>query len=233
VNGHNNEVQSNIMYAPYSPGGGFTASFVAGNPTQEATLLELDVRNTLPRGWRVHIEGLEERRQLRPGEEVPLEVRIEMPAGADRQIEPPLDGQFWGEAYGCLTGPLEGTLTETVVESQMVHGRLSARLGEVGTLVGGFQGRIHPLTGEVEGRLEGSFSCAGKHGPSCGCVGIRGCLRPMRRVDIAQLIGGVPIGGITVQVQVPSAGTACRIKLPPTSTFVGEKEDGETLTPLS
>jgi hypothetical protein len=55
----------------------------------------------------------------------------------------------------------------------------------------------------------------------------------MRRVDIAQLIGGVPIGGITVQVQVPSAGTACRIKLPPTSTFVGEKEDGGTLTPLS
>ena len=225
VNPHNNEVQSNIAYAPYSPGGGFVAGFLAGNPTDEEIKLDLDVRAHLPRGWRVSIEGLDERRALRPGEELPLEVRIDMPAGADRQLEPPFDGQFLGEAYGCMTGPLEGTLSETVVAGQVLTGRFAARLGELGTIVGGFEGRFQPLSGEIEGRVDGQFACAGKHGSECACVGVKGCLRPFRRVDITQRVGGEPIGGLTVQVQVPGPGS-CRIKLPPASTFVDDEADG-------
>jgi hypothetical protein len=44
-------------------------------------------------------------------------------------------------------------------------------------------------------------------------------------VDIAQFVDGHPIGGVTVQVQVPTPAGACAFTLPPTDTLVRPRHE--------
>jgi hypothetical protein len=61
---------------------------------------------------------------------------------------------------------------------------------------------------------------AGTGNTSQPCLGLEACLRPLRRIDISQLVNGQPINGTTVQVQVPIPDNPYAWKLPPTNTAI-------------
>jgi Zn-dependent metalloprotease len=222
VNPHNNAVQSNISYAAYAPGGSLTMRFVAANPGRSALDLDLRVGAALPRGWRVALTEAAEGVPLRPGEERGFGVRIDMARGADQRLEAPFDGAVTGHVYGGLAGPFEGTLTGVRLDGDRLEGRLSGRLGEAGVFSGGLVGTLDVLTAEVKGRMMGVFQC-GRGKAESVCAGFEGCLRPLRRVDVAQYADGRAIGGMTIQVQVPAPGGRCARPLPPTDTAVNPR----------
>jgi len=221
VNLYNNVVQSNIAYVPYVPASPFMFYFMAGNPMQEEIPLGLVIQTSLPRDWRVKIAEDTEKIFLKPGEERIVPLEVVMADGADRFLEPPFDGRLHGELFGYLCGPFEGALSETAWDGKHLRGRLSASLADLGLLTGMFDGTLDVATGEVKGRLFGNWQCAaGQKGDERLCVGIKGCLRPLRRINIRQLVNREAIGGITVQVQVPMAEGPCAYKLPPTDPWV-------------
>jgi hypothetical protein len=219
VNPHNNVVQSNIAYVPYTPAVPFRLHFMAGNPTRVEIPLELAVEAALPGGWSVKILAENDDVRLKPGEELTLPLEISMAPDADRHLEPPFDGWLRGELFGSLSGPFEGGLNETTWDGEHLRGHLSARLDDLGTLSGSFEGSMDQATGQVEGRLLGAWQCdGGRERPAC--VGLRGCLRPLRRVNVQQLVNGRAIGGLTIQVQVPMRAGPCAYPLPPTEPWV-------------
>ncbi|MEK7753759.1 MAG: M4 family metallopeptidase [Acidobacteriota bacterium] len=219
VNPHNNEAQSNIAYTDYSPAAPATAVFLVGNPFKKKRIpIDLKVQAALPKGWKARIvEDLREKR-LKPGEELPFTVAIETPAGADREMEPPLDGDLRGHLYGDVAGPFTGSLTDTTLEGGELRGRMTANLPHIGAVVGIFSGSVDLHTGQISGRLLGSSPCPKR--PDQVCLGVEACLRPWRRVDISQWHEGELIGGVTVQVQVPFGKGPCKLELPPTGTKV-------------
>ena len=220
VNQWNNDVQSNISYVAYTPATGAQLAFFVGNPTKEKIPVELRVVKELPRDWHVFIPEELKDRWLEPGEEKEIELKIQMPSGADRHLAPPLDGSITGEAYGEISGPITGVLTETYWNKRILKGRLSAMLVELGKIVGIFHGRLNTITGEIQGRVTGEFYCEGGGKREKICIGIKACLRPWRRLNISQIVNNEQIGGITVQVQVPSISETCAEKIPPTDTHI-------------
>ena len=219
VNPYNNDVQSNIAYVQYTPGESSVA-FMVGNPTEEEIPLELVVQATLPKGWRARIRESTVGMRLEPGEERPFHIAVDMLPGADKQLEPPLDGELKGQVFGSLSGPFAGVLTETIWDGQRLQGRLGANIADIGVLVGKFVGTLNILTGQVKGRVTGIFQCADRENAKRACVGVEACLRPLRRINISQLVKGKPVGGITIHVQVPMLAGPCAEPLPPTDTHV-------------
>jgi Zn-dependent metalloprotease len=228
VNTHNNEVQSNIAYTAVPGAAGFAMAFYAGNPTKKEIPLELRVTHTLPRGWRAVVQGATERIRLKPREERDFKLTVEAPRDAEKQLVPPFDGDMHGKFSGSLTGPFSGSLTQIKSSRERIEGLLAGSFMDLGAFSGRFVGRINVKTGEVAGRLTGSFQCAGSDRANALCVHVDGYLRPYRRVDIAQLIGGQAIGGVTLQVQVPTLGDGGPIDLPPTDTMVKLKTKPKT-----
>jgi Zn-dependent metalloprotease len=222
VNPHNNEVQSNIAYTAYSPPSPAMLVFVAGNPSQEVEIpLDLKLEAKLPEGWKAVIEGVDKGKWLKPGEERLFKLLIEMAPGADERLEPPLDGDLYGEMGGDVEGKFTGSLTDTVLKKDVLVGQFAAHLHGVGTVCGRFEGKIDLHTGEVHGHVVGSHPL--KLGEGLDAE-IRACLRPWRRVDVSQWHDGELIGGVTVQVQVPWERGPCAYKLPPTDTMVKAKK---------
>jgi hypothetical protein len=113
-------------------------------------------------------------------------------------------------------------LSETTWNGKHLHGRFSASLADLGLLVGMFDGTLDVKTGEVKGRVVGTWQCAGRKGDDRLCAGVKGCLRPLRRIDIRQMVKAEAIGGITIQVQVPLTEGPCAYKLPPTDPWVAK-----------
>ncbi len=220
VNAHNNWVQSNIAFAEYTPAAPLRLAFLAGNPGKQEIEVRLQQTHTLPDGWAVKIEGLRRGMRLKPGRSHPLVVVIAAPGGADATLEPPYDGQVIGKITGSLVGTFEGTLTHVNVRENGIEGLLAGTLLDIGSLNGSFRGRLDRSTGELSGTVAAAFQCAGTAMSRSACLRLDGCLRPNRRVDIAQLVDDVPIGGVTVQVQVPMPKGACAMELPPTTTTV-------------
>jgi Zn-dependent metalloprotease len=223
VNPHNNWVQSNIAFAEYAPPAPFRMAFLAGNPAEREIEVLLQHTHTLPDGWSVKIEGLKKGMRLKPGATHPLAVVIAARGGADTALEPPYDGQVVGEITGSLTGMFDGTLTNVSVREDGVEGRLAGTLRDVGSLNGSFRGRLDRSTGQLSGAVTAVFQCVATATSHPACLRLDGCLRPNRRVEIAQLVDGVPIGGVTVQVQVPMPKGACAKDLPPTATTVSRE----------
>jgi hypothetical protein len=215
VSPHNNEVESNIACAPYTPGAGFRIAFMATNPMQETIPLDLRVQATLPQGWQADVPERQEKVRLEPGEERLVHLILHMAPGADKQLLLPFDGEVWGEMFGSLTGQFTGTLTETTWDGEQLRGQLAADLDNLGTLLGGLEGSLNVHTGAIRAKVDGMFHAAGKAGSQRVVVGVTGSLRPLRRVDITQFVEGQPIGGVTVQVQVPPLSAACEDELPP------------------
>lgn len=217
VNTFNNEVQSNIAYTAYTPGSPLHMWFMAGNPTKRRIPLELAVHPTLPKEWKASLDGAARDVRLNPGEERAVAITLDMPPGADRQLEPPFDGELKGQLYGSMSAPFTGALTRVKWDGNRLRGLLTANIADLGQLVGAFDGRVDVSSATVKGRVLGSFQCSGRDSVQQMCAGVEACLRPLRRVDISQLVDGVPFGGITIQVQVP---TPCAEALPPTDTRV-------------
>jgi Zn-dependent metalloprotease len=224
VNAFNNDVQSNIAYARYAPSGAFSMAFMAGNPMEEEIPLELQVSTSLPKGWKVRVLDVQQQKEqetwLKPAEEIPFKLVIDMPPGADKYLQPPFDGDINGELFGFINSSFYGTLTETNSDGEHLEGRLAANMEEIGTITGIFEGKLNTLTHEIKGRLIGGFQSPSKDDSEKTYVGLKGCLRPWRRLDISQVARGQAIGGITVQVQVPNGEGICSQILPPTDTNV-------------
>jgi hypothetical protein len=220
VNPHNNSVQSNIAFAEYAPPAPFRMAFHAGNPGTQEIEVRLQHTHTLPDGWAVKIEGLKRGMRLKPGATHPLVVVIAARGGADGTLEPPYDGRVVGDITGSHSGTFEGMLTQVSVRENGIEGRLAGTLLHVGSLNGSFHGRINRSTGELSGTVTADFQCAATAMSHSACLRLEGCLRPNRQVDIAQLVDDVPIGGVTVQVQVPMPKGPCAMGLPPTTTVV-------------
>jgi hypothetical protein len=224
VNPHNNEVQSNVAYAAYTPGPS-KAAFLCGNPPRLDRVIPLDLRlkSSLPEGWRVDLRGVLQGEVLNPGEERLFELVIDMPAGADRFLEQPLDGDLRGAVEGDLQGRFEGSLTGAALSlgiragQGIVTGQFSALVDGIGSVLGDFEGRIDLRTGRVTGAVEGDHP--DRPGDRMHCQ-IEARLRPWRRVEISQWLDGEILGGITVQVQVPGRRTRFGLRLPPTDTQV-------------
>lgn len=219
VNPFNNEVVSNIFYTPYKDS--LKIPFYVGNFNKQQSLvpLKLDIQSTFPKGWKARIVEPIEGVMLRPGEERLLHLQIETRPDADKRLEPPFDGNVWGQMSGALSGNFTGTLRETVGDSRHLQGTLAARLEDVGIIVGRFEGRLDVLTGELRGNLTGTFQSVGRPGNEIMSVGIIAGLRPTRGVDIAQFINNSPVGGVSIQVQVPMPSGSWEIELPPTDPF--------------
>jgi hypothetical protein len=218
VNPHNNEVQSNVSYAAYTPASPFRMVLMAGNPFMDREIrYHLSMKARLPKGWRTQLQNYEEGALLEPGEERPLELVVAMPEGADRKLQPPLDGDVWGKMQGYFEEEFEGSLTGTVLDGNQLVGQFAALLEEWGTISGPFKGTLNFETAEVQG----SVHCPHPHkAGEYVQMEILGCLRPWRHVDVSQWAGDELVGGVTVQVQVPWEKGPCARKLPPTDTRV-------------
>ena len=224
VNAHNNVVQSNISYVAYSPGNNFASWFMVGNPTKDPAELRLLLESReLPKGWRT---AFQERlpKRLKPGQEVPVGVTVEMGPGADRRLDPPFDGQIIGEVYGPLTGKFSGALTDVKLVGGQLTGQLSGHLGLLPGVGGRFEGSLDRSTGRIEGVVRGPAGRA----DDAASFGFEGCLRPHRRINVTQVLDGDPIGGVTIQVQVPPLHAGCAFEVPPTGTLVESFEDDGT-----
>jgi Zn-dependent metalloprotease len=216
VNGQNNQVQSNVHYSAYIAGAVGATNLTIGNIDREPLRPEVEVATALPAGWKATVEG-DLKTPLEPGEERILRLLVAMPDGADRRIEAPYDGAVIGELSGQLTGPVTGILTGTLRRDDQLEGTLALVLGELGTFTGGFRGSLAE-NGALVGVVSGPFSWGKGEGDRGIVAKFEGWLRPWRRIDISQLVDGRPIGGVTVQVQVPPLGD--QPPLPPTDVFI-------------
>ena len=158
---------------------------------------------------------------LKPREERLLNLTIDMPPGEDQQLEPPFDGEVRGKVFDSLSGSFTGTLTQTNWDGERLKGQLAANLNEIGSFIGNFEGTLDVKTWQIQGRAIGDFQDAGTENTSQLSLEIEACLRPLRRIDISQLVNGQPTNGTTVQVQVSIPDNPYDWKLPPTDTYVG------------
>ena len=113
-----------------------------------------------------------------------------------------------------------GTLTGSSWDGVLLRGQLAANVEFIGALVGQLEGLLDIHTGQIKGRVSGAFQYEEKEGNERVPIGIHGCLRPYRHINISQVVNGQPIGGLTIQVQVPLPSGPCAQELPPTDTEV-------------
>jgi hypothetical protein len=214
VNPYNNEVQSNIAYMPYAPGLSRPfhfwneAIFRARGPFETA----LDV--ALPERWRVIGPTPDPRPEGSEGHAVSL--RIEMPRDARGRVEPPFDGTVVGRLTGSLSGEAHGALTAVTGEPMRLNGRIALTLEELGTVLGGFTGRLDPPTGGLRGRVAGVFQNAATGRADTVGVWLEGRLEPWRRINVSQGVEGQTLGGLTVEIYGGVPGTPEPATEPPT-----------------
>ena len=131
---------------------------------------------------------------------------------------------MYGQVFGPISGSITGALTETRLDQDELQGHLSAHLADIGIVIGTFKGSINLFTGQIKGKIFGTFQSTGETDTESGskCIGIEACLRPLRRINISQMANGEAIGGITIQVQVPMPVGSCMEErmLPPTDIFL-------------
>jgi hypothetical protein len=218
VNPFNNEVQSNVAYAAYVPSG-IVMSFMAANLTEEPMQARIDTHATLPEGWVVRLDT-DEQLSLEPGEEREVKLIVIPAPGEDTVLNPPFDSYVEGKLDGWVSGEFRGLLTETQTSGDQLEGLLSATIDDVIVAHGRFTGLIDRKTGQIKGRMIGIVDGALEDEPSPTVrLSVRGCVRPYRQIDVAQMVDGRAVGGITLQVQVPLAGS-CLPTPPPTDTEV-------------
>ena len=218
VNPHNNEVQSNVAYVLYAAARRFTIGFFAANAGKQAIPLELGLDSALPKSWSAWLgDGAGE--MLKPGDERLVRLTLEIPAEGEARLEPPFDGEVRGRLLGHLSGPGHGALTGVVAHGERLVGRLAATIEGIAVVVGQFEGAVDGRTGALKGRVVGMVQSAAAARLEYLGLAFEGWLRPWRRVDVTQLVGGATLGGLTVQVQRTQPEGPWQ-KLPPTHTRV-------------
>ena len=216
ANTHNNEVQSNIAYVAYVPGS-FHMGFFANNPLQRAIPLELKLTNTLPKGWNVQLLEQVNQTILKPGESLRVHAEIKMPHNAGGRIEAPFNGMVRGQFTGKLTSTFNGNLFNAALAGYTFKAQMSVSTDDGGHVNGTFEGTLDLETGRFKGTLSGNMQ---SDKTQAVVLHTEGCLRPTRVINIGQYYKGQPLGGITIQVQVPLPEGSCFEKLPPTDVYV-------------
>jgi len=216
VNPHNNVVQSNIAYVVAAPRSQIRLHFLAANAGEEEIPIAFDVTAAVPKAWGVAIEP-PGAKILRAREEARVALVVRIPAEPGPYLDAPIDGEVRGELSGQVSGRCRGALTGAAWRDATLSGRLAVAVDGVGALLGRFEGRADRETGAVEGRILGTLQTA-EPGPGVRVSArLGGWLRPWRRVDVGQVVGGETVGGVTLQLQRQAPAGPWR-KLPPSST---------------
>lgn len=87
-------------------------------------------------------------------------------------------------------------------------------------VAGRFTGDLDVSTAQFNGTIDGMIQFNRFKEPEHLRVHVKGCLRPDRTINIGQYHRGQPLGGVTLQVQVPLPTGICFQELAPTDTFV-------------
>jgi Zn-dependent metalloprotease len=227
---YNNEVQSNIAYAPYVPGS-FRMGFFANNPMLHAIPLELSVTDTLPKGWNVRLIEQVNNTILKPGESIRVHADISMPANAGGRIEAPFDGKVTGKFSGKLATEFIGSIFTSIIKGDKFQAQMAVTAVDGSNIVGKFIGTLDTATARFKGILTGNLQSTDGDKTLSISLNAEGCLRPTRVVNIGQYYKGQPLGGISVQVQVPLPEGSCFEQLPPTDTFVIPEKSNEKDSP--
>jgi hypothetical protein len=216
VNPHNNEVQSNVAYVPYVPGTGLRIGFMVGNDGRERLPVELQVTHTLPAGWGLKLIEQTRGLVLAPGESRRVHALVEIPDGRGSVLEAPFDGRIKGAVgkYGGYTG----VLTQGRLDGAAFTACVAMLCADGAHLSGALKGHLDLATARFNGTLTGAVQ--DRTGTNPLDVHIEGCLRPDRVINIGQFAGTRPIGGLSIQVQMPLPHGSCFEELPPTSTKV-------------
>ena len=106
------------------------------------------------------------------------------------------------------------------MNKEKLAGRIALNLDMIGTFTGMFEGKLDTRSGDLSGKATGVYCCAGAANGKRMCVGVKACLRPLRRINISQIAGDTTIGGLTIQIQVPMPLHRYARPLPPTDTYV-------------
>jgi hypothetical protein len=205
VNAHNDEVQSNIAYLRYLPSKSNPLRFwneeILRYPGPFETVMDI----ALPHRWHVHGPTPDPAPAGPEGHAMAL--RIEMPRDARGRIEAPFDGRVVGRLSGPLSGGVHGGLTGVVGEPERLGGRIALALEGLGTVLGGFSGRLDPYTGAVRGHVTGVFQNAATGRSEAVGVWLDGQLEPWRRINVSQRVDGRTVGGFTVEIYGGVPGT--------------------------
>ncbi len=223
---YNNEVQSNVAYAAYVPGS-FRMGFFANNPMERAIPLELKLTDTLPKGWKVRLLEQVNNTILKPGESIRVHADINMPANAGGRIEAPFDGKIIGHFSGKIVSGFNGNLFNGSLNDHRFQAQMAVTTTDGSNVVGKFNGTLDLSTAHFKGTLTGDVQSANVKETTSVSLPAEGCLRPTRVVNIGQYYKGQPLGGITVQVQVPLPEGSCFEKLPPTDIYVIPEKEQE------
>lgn len=226
INPHNNEVQSNIAYTPYVPGS-FRAGFFIGNSYREAIPLDLRMDHTLPKEWTLRLLEPVQGVFLKSGEIRRVHALIDIPHVSDQNLQAPFNGRIVGSISGSHSGEFIGNLFRSALKGQTFTAQITLNTKMGDHVSGQFNGLLNLSTGKLNGSLTGVIQLkSGKHSEKT-VLHVEGCLRPDRLINISQYYQGQPLGGISLQVQVPLPSGSCFQELPPADTFfIPEKSHG-------
>ncbi|GIJ46868.1 hypothetical protein Val02_37540 [Virgisporangium aliadipatigenens] len=175
-----------------------SVEFLVGNPTGRTATARLVATVSLPEGWTVTLSTQE---LTVDADDVGV-VRLEVTEGVDESagLLPPFDGAVSGRIDGAVSGTLTGLLSGTAEVSGVLSGTLSGTLDGVMSVHGAFTGTLDRATGALTGVLSGGYDGATAHFATGVRLSVNGLLRPHRRVEVAQIVDGRPVGGITFEV---------------------------------
>jgi hypothetical protein len=220
VNPHNNEVQSNVAYTPYVPGSGFRMGFFVGNNRREPIAVDLVIAHTLPPNWKFRLIEPVQGVILKPGETRRVHGIIDMPPAQGSGLEAPFDGRIRGTLSGAYSGRCTGNLFGARLNGSQFTAQVGLNAEDGAHISGRFAGTLDLLTAQLEGTVTGAIQSRQRTGSCKIAVHLSACLRPDRIVNIGQYYRKEPLGGLSLQVQVPLPGGRCFEQLPPTTTTV-------------
>ena len=149
-----------------------------------------------------------------------MHVDINMPANAGSRLEAPFDGKIIGNFSGKIVSDFNGNLFNGSLNGNRFQAQMAVTTIDGSNVVGKFDGTLDLATARFKGTLTGNVQSANVKETTSISLHAEGCLRPTRVVNIGQYYKGQPLGGITVQVQVPLPEGSCFEKLPPTDIYV-------------
>jgi len=215
-----NRVQSNVSFTQPTTADGFGFAFMVAHWGQEPVRLELDIDHTsLPKGFKLHYGGsrpLEEIR-LAPGEEIPLQWKIEQPTNGWFPLQPPYGGEVTGKVSGeDLEGEFRGVLSDVVMGRHPARERNTLAIeGRIGgeiipsrrrrkyRLSGRFTGQLYRSDGRLTGVIVTVPAPLGRRKSQVLKLALEGVLRPTRVVHFTQKVRGKPVGGVSFALRWP------------------------------